>query len=140
MTPFIAISYLTDKKVRWEDLTTEEQKAFNPFMVNRILSMSPEYLELINYVQQYTKLGNEYYYKLLFSELPKKKIFAKYIKSENKDRWNSELVAIVATYLNLTKSKTYSALETLLETNQLKSFVKEMGYTDKEVEKLIKTK
>ena len=36
-----------------EDITEDSWKTFQPFMINRYLSMNPDYIEIVNYIQKF---------------------------------------------------------------------------------------
>ena len=82
---FDIISYLTDKKKPWSELSIEEQKLFNVYMINRFLSMDLYLCEAINQLQQYTLncMDKKDVYNLYFYLLPKQRFYLKYIKSKN---------------------------------------------------------
>ena len=48
MNPFDHIKNLHTKKRRWEDFNDEEKKSFNVFIINKGLSMNPNYLGIVN--------------------------------------------------------------------------------------------
>ena len=56
MNPFDHIKNLHTKKRRWEDFNDEEKKSFNVFIINKGLSMNPNYLGIVNMVQNFTDL------------------------------------------------------------------------------------
>lgn len=84
-TLFDLIAYITYKKKPWEELTIEEQKLFNVFMINRFLSMDLYLCEAINQLQQYTLncMNKKDVYKLYFHLLPTQRFDLRYIKSKN---------------------------------------------------------
>lgn len=83
-TLFTIIDYLTIKKKSWEQLTLEEKKLFNPFMINRFLSMDLKWIELLNALQRYSlRMDKKECYIILFNLLPKQKFYLKYIKIQN---------------------------------------------------------
>ena len=53
-TIFDHLSGITDKKTPWDKLSEVDRKSFSPYMINRWLSMNPNYLDLVNELQQYT--------------------------------------------------------------------------------------
>ena len=57
MNPFDHIKNLHTKKRRWEDFNDEEKKSFNIFIINKTLSFNPNYLNIVNMVQNYTGLN-----------------------------------------------------------------------------------
>ncbi len=53
MTIFDWLKEITSNKSKWESFTEEEQSSFNPYMMHRLLSMNPEYIEFVNLVQTF---------------------------------------------------------------------------------------
>ena len=74
-------------KTKWDDLSELDKKAFSPYMINRFISMHPDYVGVVNYLQQYTisVMNPREVYKLYLDLLPNQKFFAKYIKAKNDD-------------------------------------------------------
>lgn len=65
-------------------LDTEDAKTFDIYMINRFLSMNPDWVFLINWLQQYTHdMSNELVYKLYANIIPKSNTFLKYVKGIN---------------------------------------------------------
>ncbi len=144
-------SFLDDlfvKKTSWDTFTQEEQKAFTPYMINRWISMEPEYIGIINFCQRFTigLLKPREVYKLYADLFPKSKIYVKYIKStaEKEDKISSELVKFMA------QKNFWSEYET--EQNLMMAFTKPsgvrevidylllFGFTDKEIKSKFKLK
>ena len=59
-------------KSDWNKFSNEQLKTFEPYMINRFLSMNEDYTELVNYVQAIPYSEKEKYYKLYCNLLPKK--------------------------------------------------------------------
>ena len=143
---FDFLSCLTDKKTPWSKLSDMDKKAFSPFMINRWLSMSPELIELVNDFQQYTigVLSKQHVYELYFEVLPKKKMFAKYIKGAGSDKYNSSLVEFVAEAHQVSTREALDYVDILLSTPTGKEFIVELlkkyGKTDAEIKKLLSAK
>ena len=53
MTIFDWINQMLVTKKHWNDFTEDEQKKFSPFIINRWLSMEPEFIEFVNVFQKY---------------------------------------------------------------------------------------
>ena len=51
MNPFEHVKNLHTKKRRWKDFNDEEKKSFNVYIINKALSMNPNYLGIVNMVQ-----------------------------------------------------------------------------------------
>jgi len=79
---FDLLSYITEQKKPWNDLTIEEQKAFSPYIINRFLSMDLFLCEAINDLQKYTLLiDKKDCYNLYLNLLPQQRFYLKYVKS-----------------------------------------------------------
>ena len=44
------------------DITEDSWKTFQPFMINRYLSMNPDYIEIVNYIQKFSNSPNPQIY------------------------------------------------------------------------------
>ena len=100
MTPFDHVKNLHTKKRRWEDFNDEEKKSFNVFIISKTLSFNPNYLGIVNMVQNYTGLNQilsqKEVFNLYYSLLPNKFRFYKWIKGEKtkKDKEKAEYLAM----------------------------------------------
>ena len=100
MNPFDHIKNLHTKKRRWEDFNDEEKKSFNVFIINKGLSMNPNYLGIVNMVQNFTGLNQiispKEVFNIYFNLLPSNFRFYKWIKGEKtkKDREKAEYLAM----------------------------------------------
>jgi len=124
MTPFDHVKNLHTKKRRWEDFNDEEKKSFNVFIINKTLSFNPNYLNIVNMVQNYTGLNQvlsqKEVFNLYYSLLPTKFRFYRWIKGEKtkKDKEKAEYLAIhfkISTreaydYLNILDKKTINKI------------------------------
>ena len=50
-TIFDWLKEVSYNKSPWDSFSNEQKKSFEPYMINRFLSMNKEYIELINYIQ-----------------------------------------------------------------------------------------
>lgn len=136
------ISYLTDKKIPWEDLSDVNKKGLLPFILNRWLSMDIEYIELVNDLQKYTigNMSNREVYKLYFDVLPKRKRFNKYIKSKKAQKYNPDLVLLLSQHFLCSRKEATEYLDILYKErlNTVIEIIKLYGKTDKEIRNLIK--
>ena len=100
MNPFDHIKNLHTKKRRWENFNDEEKKSFNVFIINKGLSMNPNYLGIVNMVQNFTGLNQiispKEVFNIYFNLLPSNFRFYKWIKGEKtkKDKEKAEYLAI----------------------------------------------
>lgn len=135
MSPFEFIKYLTSDKKKWEDLSLEEMKSFSVFMNNRILSMDPEYVELVNYIQPKYNIPNEQMYKLYYNFLPTRMIYVKYIKK--KESLNKELLKVLSNHFEISNREAEKYL-TILSKDTLGNLLYSLGYDQKQIKKLLK--
>lgn len=135
-TLFDVLNDISFTKLPWKD---QELKKDQSWMVNRYLSMSPEYLEVVAEVQELTDgLSPEMYYKFYSDLLPKKKFFVKYIKGKNdKTEGQKKLVNFLSLKLQTSTDEMEDYLEILLpqHLNEVKEYVKQYGYDDKSIKR-----
>jgi hypothetical protein len=93
--------------------------------------------------QQYTigPLDRKHVYQLYLDILPKKKIFAKYIKGKKSDKYENELVAFIAEHFQVSEKDAEEYINIWFELDngkELESVLKLYGKTDGEIKKLLK--
>lgn len=81
---FDLISFLTNNKKPWHELSDDERKTFSPYMINRFLSMEVLYAPAINEIQKTTlsSMTKEELWGLYYHLLPENKVYLKYIKNQ----------------------------------------------------------
>ena len=138
-TLFDHLANITWKKKPWSELSETDQKSFSPYLINRWLSMNINYIELVDMFQQYTirPLNKKHVYQLYFDFLPKQKSFNKYIKGKKQDKYNKELVKLIANHYQVAKIEAEEYIS-LLEQTEISSLLKKYGKTDKEIKGLLK--
>ena len=138
-TLFDHLANITWKKKPWSELSETDQKSFSPYLINRWLSMNINYIELVDMFQQYTigPLNKKHVYQLYFDFLPKQKSFNKYIKGKKQDKYNKELVKLIANHYQVAKIEAEEYIS-LLEQSEISSLLKKYGKTDKEIKGLLK--
>ena len=94
---FSILKRITTSKEDWDSIPETERKAFNPWLVNRFLSMSPDYIEVVNIVQKYQHLTDKQLYTLYQTLIPRNNVFLKYIKGK-KDKNSTEDLQYLANY------------------------------------------
>ena len=121
MNPFDHIKNLHTKQRSWDDFNDEEKKSFNIYIINKALSMNPNYLDIVNMVQRYTNnlLDPKEVFNLYFNLLPNKFRFYKWIKGI-KDK-NKEKYKILAQYFECSsrEAKDYMELLNKKEINKI---------------------
>ena len=116
MNPFDHIKNLHTKKRTWNDFNDEEKKSFNVFIVNKGLSMNPNYLGIVNMVQNFTGLNQilsqKEVFNIYFNLLPSKFRFYKWIKGE-KTKKDKEKVEYLAMHFKVSTREAYNYLQIL---------------------------
>ena len=116
MNPFDHIKNLHTKKHTWDDFNDEEKKSFNVFIINKALSMNPNYLNIVNMVQNFTGLNQilsqKEVFNLYYSLLPNKFRFYKWIKGE-KTKKEKEKAEYLAMHFEVSIRETYDYLKIL---------------------------
>ena len=135
-TIFDWLKEITLTKRPWESFSDEQKKEFNVFMINKYLSMSLEYVELVNYAQFIPYSEKEKYYKIYCEFIPKKNVWLKYIKSSKKS-FNTKLTEHLATYFQCSTLEAADNAD-LLDKETIVSILVSMGIEDKEIKTLLK--
>jgi hypothetical protein len=136
MTIFDWLKEITSNKSKWESFTEEEKASFNPYMMHRLLSMNPEYIEFVNLVQTFPYSDKEKIYNIYLYMIPKKNMFHKYIKSSKKKKQES-LLKHIANYFECSFGEAEEYIDILRETG-VKSILTKLGIEEKEQKKLLK--
>ena len=139
MTIFNWINEILVSKKHWNDFTEDEQKKFSPFIINRWLSMDKDFLEIVNYFQKYSigTLEPREVYKWYCDMLPKGKRFNKYIKGKKDKKYNTELIDIMVTHFECSKSQVKDYLE-LINKDELVEILQKYGMNEKTIKRLLK--
>ena len=134
MNPFDHIKNLHTKEVKWESLNEEDRKSFSVYIINRGLSMNPNYLEIVNTVQTYMD-DPEIFYKFYYHSLPQKWRFYKWIKGKKEQ--NKELLQKIAEYYKISQREAQDYLE-VLDKDCILDILSKFGLDKKETKKLMK--
>ena len=125
---------ITLKKSDWDTFTEEQKEQFIPYMVNRFLSMSPEYVDIVNIVQKIPYTEKERIYKVYKSLIPKKNIYLKYIKSKT-PTYPQKLLEYMANYAECSQKEAKEYI-TLLGKENVKNVLINLNVDKKEITKL----
>ncbi len=116
MNPFDHLKNLHTKKRTWDDFNDKEKKSFNVFIINKALSMNPNYLGIVNMVQNFTGLNQilsqKEVFNLYYSLLPNKFKFYKWIKGE-KTKKEKEKAEYLAMHFEVSIREAYDYLKIL---------------------------
>ena len=115
MTPFDFLKKVHDKKLKWEDLTEDQQKIYNTFIINKALSFNSNYLDIVNRIQHYTPTPKESF-KYLQSMTSDKFRYNKWIKGQKTKSYNPQLLALLSGYFECSSKQAEDFLS-ILDTN-----------------------
>jgi len=107
MSPFDYLNSInwTKKNIMKDDI---DEKAYNPFLVNRTLSYFQDTIAYANIMNQYHHLDNRLQYEFYINIIRQRKRFSKWIKPET-----SEDIEVIMEYYGYSNEKAKSALSIL---------------------------
>jgi hypothetical protein len=122
----------------FETLSDEDKKTWSNYMVCRVLSMQSGSVDMINDLQYYQdKLAPEQFYQVCIAVIPKKKVFAPYVK-RGTEKYKPELLHLLASHFKDSWRNVYEYIS-LLTKDDLKSIIRQYGYSEKQIEDLIES-
>lgn len=122
-------------KQPWSSFTLEEQEMFNNFMINRIISMNPNYIEVVAEIQD-LPLPKDKLYKFYVQNLPKQKFFNKYIKP-SKSQYSKELLISLSNYFQTSTREIIDYCK-ILNKIDIIDILRQLGNEDKIIKNLLK--
>jgi len=137
MNIFDWLNEISYNKSDWSSFSKEDQDAFNPYMINRFISMKPNYIDIVNLIQKYT-LPKKSLYNYYCELIPKKKTFFRYIKAK-KTSLNKDLIDLLSKHLKLSKREIIDSYD-LLGNDFKTSLLQNLNINDKQIKKLLKWK
>jgi len=131
---------IKDKKSNyWQKLAEQDKKTWNTFMMNRYLSMNPEWIVMVDLFQKYNHtLDNELCYIIYVNYIPKGKPFLRYIKRD-KDGTNKELIKYISEYYECSIKEADDYME-ILPKADLEIMLDQFGLEKRTITKLLKGK
>ena len=137
MTVFDWLNEITVKKTPPNNFTQENWDDWNSYMVHRFLSMNINYIDIVNFVQNINPQNKKEIYTIYREMIPKRKVWNKYIKNQNK-KDSKELAKIIADKLSIGSDEANSYIP-MLGKEGITEVLSDLGYEKKEITKLIKT-
>ena len=137
MTIFNWLNEITVKKTPPNNFTQEDWDGWNSYMVHRFLSMNMSYIDIVNFVQNINPQNKKEIYTIYREMIPKRKVWNKYIKNQNK-KDPKELSNIIANKLSIGNDEASSYIP-ILGKDGITGVLSDLGYEKKEITKLIKT-
>ena len=128
--------YINTKKTPIDEFSDEDWDMFNSYVIHRVLSMNPDYLELVNEVQTILPQNKKEIYSIYKEFIPKNNKWSKYIKSTTKTK-SKELIGYLKDYWECSNKE---ALEyyNLLDKSEIVSILNSIGLNKKDIKQLLK--
>ena len=128
----------------YKNLSEDDRKSFNHFMIVRALSMDEQIVETMAELYQFfDKIPSPQFYQLLIALVPKSTRFYPWVKSKSM-KHNKELLNFVAKRFTVSKHQANEYVNLLLRTEngqvELVNICKAFGLEDKAVEELFEEK
>jgi len=124
--------YEKQDKDYWDNLEDADRKTFSVYMINRFVSMNPDYLPVANEIQQYWgQVGPREVYLLYSQILPKKRQFNKYIKgSKDSFQYENWIRERIAQHYQVSETEAEKYLQILYLSTEGKTYLRELleGY------------
>jgi len=135
MNLFDWLNEISYKKSPWSSFSKDDQDNFNSYMINRFISMKPDYIDLVNLIQKYT-IPKSTLYSYYCNTIPKKRTFFRYIKPK-KSNINKDLLNILSKHLQLSKREIKDNYN-LIEEDFKIELLTNLNIDNKKIKKLLK--
>ena len=135
MNLFDWLNEISYKKSPWSSFSKDDQDHFNSYMINRFISMKPDYIDLVNLIQKYT-IPKSTLYSYYCNTIPKKRTFFRYIKPK-KSNINKDLLNILSKHLQLSKREIKDNYN-LIEEDFKIELLTNLNIDNKKIKKLLK--
>lgn len=125
----------------FEKLSEEDVKSWSNFMINRFLSMKPEWVELVATILPLSQgLRPKDMYKLYISVIPKGRVFLKYVKGKAEEKYEEFLVDLISKDYQCSTRQAIEYIEVLYATKEgrenIKRICEKYGTDKKNITKL----
>lgn len=130
------LKHINQYKTPINKFTDKDWEVFNSYMVHRFLSMNPEFIEIVNYVQEFPPQEKKMIYSIYKEFIPKNAKWSKYIKSNTKEP-NKELVEELKEYFKVSIRETKEYIK-MLDKQEIVYILSNRGLEEKEIKQLVK--
>ena len=128
------LKHINQYKTPVEKFTDKDWDVFNSYMIHRFLSMNRDFLEIVNFVQDYPPQEKKSIYSIYREYIPKNNKWNKYIKSSTKQP-NNDLVDHIKDYFECSSKESKEYLG-ILSKKEVKNILISRGLEEKEINKL----
>lgn len=121
----------------FDKLERKDKKSFSSYVVQRFLSMNPDWTTLINFINKYTfVLNDDQYYKLACLLIPNQaRTYYPYIKNKNKDKYNKKAIEYIGRYYEISEQQAEEYYE-ILGKEKIQNIMKKYGISKKKMGKI----
>lgn len=117
-----------------DSFTDKDWEVWNSYMIHRFISMNPDYIEVVNYVQDFPPQEKRMIYSIYKEFIPKNNKWNKYIKSNIKQP-NKDLVKHIKNYYKCSAKEAKEYLG-ILDRTDVDGILTNLGLEKKEIKKL----
>ena len=130
------LKHINQYKTPSSKFTDKDWEVWNSYMIHRFISMNPDYIEVVNYVQELPPQEKAMIYNVYKEFIPKNTKWNTYIKSKNKEP-NKELVEHLRDHLKCSSKESKEAIA-MLDTAEISRILTNRGLDKKEQKLLLK--
>ena len=130
------LKHINQYKTPVEKFTDKDWDVFNSYMIHRFLSMNRDFLEIVNFVQDYPPQEKKSIYSIYREYIPKNNKWNKYIKSTKKQP-NKDLVDLIKNYFECSSVEAKEYIN-ILGTTKIDRILDNIGLEKKEKKQLLK--
>ena len=116
---FDYLKALTERNEFLDFDNEEVRKGYQPFMINRFISMAEVFTQVVNEINRFSDIPKETHFRFFFSVLPKRRQFFKYIKKPKDLSQDEKLVIAKYFEVGLTDAERYINMLSEEEINQI---------------------
>lgn len=130
------LKHINQYKTPSNKFSDKDWEVFNSYMIHRFLSMNREFLEIVNFVQDFPPQNKKAIYNIYREFIPKNNKWNKYIKSSVKQP-NNDLVKIISDYYECSQKEAREYLN-ILDKPSVIGILDQIGMESKTQKQLLK--
>ena len=130
------LKHINQYKTPSSKFTDKDWEVWNSYMIHRFISMNPDYIEVVNYVQELPPQEKIMIYNIYKEFIPKNNKWNKYIKSKVKEP-NKDLVIQLKDHFKVSIREIKEYLK-ILDTTEINRILTDRGLETKEIKQLLK--
>ena len=130
------LTEITVNKTPTTEISEESWDKFNSYMIHRYVSMDINYIEIVNYVQDFPPQEKRMIYNIYREFIPKNNKWSKYVKSKVKQS-NKDLIDHIKDYFQCSSKESKEYIN-ILATTEISRILTNRGLNKKEIKPLLK--